>query len=495
MKRRLGAFASLALGATMLVPSTAAAINVEIGDSGRSLFAFAQPGETNNLTVSRSGDSFTVTDTGAAIVPGAPECVAVNPNQVTCAATGVGGIKISLGDMNDRGTIDASVTPMPLDSFYSQDVEMDGDAGEDILTGGPNVSNTLNGGFDFSFVDDVSNDVLTGGAESDSLRGGAGNDILTAGDGSFDNLDGGDGNDQMSGGPGGDFFQTGDETDGTDVFRGGPDSDDIGYSRNAGVRVTLNNVADDGSGCPGPGCENDDVGADIEDVSTGNGDDVLVGSDAPNSFFTDDGNDNVDGGGGDDRIFASRGQDSLLGGTGDDTLFGSEDEDLIRGAAGDDTIFSGFLDDDADRVFGGSGIDLADFSDANAAVRVSLDNRANDGVAGENDNIRRDVEDVFGGEDADVIVGSKFANQLDGGDGRDKLRGLGGHDGLDGGRGADLLVAGGGRDALDSGAGPDRLLARGGGADDLSCGSSVDRGKADRRDRLAGDCDRVRRSR
>lgn len=167
----------------------------------------------------------------------------------------------------------------------------------------------------------------------------------------------------------------------------------------------------------------------------------------------------------------------------------------MRGAAGDDTMFSGFLDDDADRVFGGSGIDLADYSDANAAVRVSLDNRANDGVAGENDNIHRDVEDVFGGEDADVLVGSKFANQLDGGDGRDKLRGLGGPDGLDGGRGGDALFAGGGRDALDSGAGPDRLLARGGGADDLSCGSSVDRGKADRRDRLAGDCDRVRRSR
>ena len=57
MRRRLGVLATLALGAALLVPSTAAAINVEIGDSGRSLFAFAQPGETNTVTVSRSGNS------------------------------------------------------------------------------------------------------------------------------------------------------------------------------------------------------------------------------------------------------------------------------------------------------------------------------------------------------------------------------------------------------------------------------------------------------
>ncbi len=491
MRRRLGVLATLALGAALLVPSTAAAINVEIGDSGRSLFAFAQPGETNNVTVSRSGNTFTVNDSGAAIVPGTG-CVAVNANQVTCGATGVGGIKISLGDMNDTGTIDASVTPMPLDSFYSQDVEMDGDLGEDLLNGGPNVSNTLNGGFDFSFTPDPSADVLHGGSLSDSLRGDGGADIMTGGD-SFDQFDGGDGNDTMTGGQGGDNFQSGSTADGADSVRGGPDLDQVGYEREAGVRVSLDNVANDGEGCPGAGCEGDDIGSDVESVGTGNGDDVVIGSGAPNSFFTDDGDDTVDGGGGSDSIFSSRGQDSLFGGAGDDRLNGSEDEDLIRGGAGDDTLFSGLLDDDSDQAFGGSGIDLVDFDGANARVKVSLDNQANDGVAGENDNVHRDIEDIIGTEGPDILIGSKFANQLDGGDGRDKLRGLAGLDGLDGGRGGDLLAGGGGADALDAGAGPDRLLARGGGADDLSCGSSVDRGTADRRDRLAGDCDRVRR--
>jgi Ca2+-binding RTX toxin-like protein len=492
--RRVGRLATLTALLALGVPGAASAANVEIGDSGRSLFVFASPGEANDVTVSRSGNTFTVTDTGAALTPG-PGCAPVNANTATCSAVDVGGIKISLGNMNDAGRIDASVTPMPLDSFYSQDVEMDGDDGADVLTGGPNVQNTLNGGFDFSFVADPSPDVLTGGAESDSLRGGEGNDAMNAGDGGFDSLFGGPGDDAMNGGPGSDSFQDAGERDGADTMIGGLDIDNVEYDRDGGVRVSLNDVADDGEGCPGAGCESDNVRSDVENVSTGDGGDTIIGSAAQNQIFSGDGPDTVDGGAGGDNIFASRGEDALLGGVGDDTLSGSEGSDLIRGAADDDVVFSGAFDDEPDNVFGGTGIDLVDYTGASAGVRVSFDNRPNDGVPGEGDNAHRDVEDAFGSRFADTLVGSRFANQLEGGDGRDRIRGLGGADGLVGGRGADLLVAGAGRDALDAGPARDRLLARGGGADDLSCGSSIDRGKADRRDRLAGDCDRVRRGR
>jgi Ca2+-binding RTX toxin-like protein len=480
------------LAALLAMPASAAANNVEVGDTGRSLFVFGQPGEVNNVTVTRSGNTFRVTDSGAAISPG-PGCAPVNPNQVTCNAAGVGGIKISLGDLNDVGTIGASVTPMPLDSFYDQDVEMDGDAGADVLTGGPNVDNTLNGGFDFSFTADNSPDILTGGGENDRLRGGAGNDTMSAGAGSFDNLVGGEGNDVMNGGAGNDSFEDSGQPDGADTMSGGDNIDSLRYERDAGVRVVLNGVADDGQGCPGAGCEKDNVGPDIENIQTGDGDDVIVGSPAPNGIFSADGDDTIDGGGGSDNIFSSNGADSVLGGVGDDTLSGGEDPDLLRGAAGDDRFFSSFVDDDPDNVFGGTGIDVVDYSEANSAVRVSLDNKPNDGVAGEGDNTHRDVEDVLGSQFSDSLIGSKFANQLEGGTGKDRLRGMGGADGLIGGRSADFLAAGGGKDTLDSGAGPDRLLARGGGADDLSCGSSVDKGTADRSDRLAGDCDRVKR--
>ena len=494
---RLGKLAVLATAVACAAPASALAGDVSTDPrppgSGQ-LFFFADPGEVNNVTVSRSGNSFTVTDSSSPItLPPGSGCVAVNPNQVTCSATGIGGIKMGMGDMNDTATIAASVTPLPLDSFYAEDVEIEGEAGADVLNGGPNVRNTLHGGFDFSFVGDNSPDTLTGGALSDNLNGGEGNDTMSAGAGDFESLSGGLGNDVMNGGPGRDTFEDSGEPDGADTMVGGQDVDSVSYDREGGVRVVLNGLADDGENCPGAACEKDNVGPDVENISTRDGNDVIVGSGAPNGIFSGGGDDVVDGGAGDDRVFGGDGEDSLLGGVGDDSVFGSEDPDLIRGAAGDDILFSGLLDDDPDAVFGGTGIDVADYTDAVSGVRVSLDNKPNDGVTAENDNVHRDVEDVLGTRFADSLVGSKFANQLEGGAGRDRLRGLGGADGLIGDRGADFLAAGGGADTLDSGAGPDRLLARGGGADDLSCGSSVDRGKADRRDRLAGDCDRVRR--
>ena len=484
-----GAAAAAVLGAPASVQASDAGVSTFSGD----LFYNADPGEANVVTVSKPGADYVITDPGATIMPGTG-CAPVSANQVTCSAPDADQIQVGLGDMNDSATIADNVPELPNDSS-DPTVLIEGDDGADTLNGGANVSNGLFGGSSFSSGGDPSANVLRGGSRQDQLIGNDGPDVMTGGAGVFDQFFGGGGNDQMNGGPGFDTFQGSSVADGADVVRGGPDFDSASYPRLAGVRVSLNDVADDGEGCPGPGCEGDDVGVDVENLDTGSGDDVLIGSGAPNSFFTGEGDDTLDGGGGADNVFAAGGQDSALGGTGDDTISGSADEDLVRGGAGDDRFFSEAESDDSDQVFGGSGIDLADYSGANAAVRVSLDNRANDGVAGEDDNIHRDVEDVFGSEGSDVITGSKFANQLEGGDGRDRLRGLGGLDGLDGGRGADLLIGGKGTDALVSGAGPDRLLARGGGADDLSCGSSVDSGTADRRDRIAGDCDRVRRGR
>ena len=488
--RRAAISAAVATVAALSAPGAAPASDVEVQAFSGDLFFFAAAGETNDVTVSKPGANFVVTDPGSAITPGTG-CVAVTPNQVTCSPTDVTHIDVRLGNMDDRGTIAADVPDVSPD-FFDADVQIVGEAGDDVLNGGPNVSNQLFGGFQFSFTPEPGADVLNGGSEFDNLVGDAGDDVMTGG-ASFDRFDGGEGNDTMTGGSGEDSFESDDGPDGADAIRGGDDFDDVSYRRDNGVRISLDNLADDGEGCPGGGCEGDDVGADVERVSTGIGDDLLIGSGAPNQFFTDDGDDTINGRGGTDRIFASRGQDLLFGGSGDDSLFGSEDEDVMRAGPGDDVLFSGFLDDDSDQAFGGSGLDVADYSEANAPVKVSLDNAVGDGVAGENDNVHRDVEDVIGSDFGDLLVGSRAANELDGRDGRDRLRGFGGADGLDGGRAADLLVAGAGADALDGGAGPDRLLARGGGADDLSCGSSVDRGTADRRDRVAGDCDRVRR--
>ena len=166
------------------------------------------------------------------------------------------------------------------------------------------------------------------------------------------------------------------------------------------------------------------------------------------------GNDTLTGGAGDDRIDGGDGNDAITGGAGDDVLSGDGGADNVQGGAGDDTILSGAFDAAPDVFGGGAGTDLADYSGSANAVNVSLDGVANDGVAGEGDNVGVDVEDVTGTGKADTLTGSGAANELDGGAGNDTLSGLGGADGLTGGRGNDTLDGGAGIDALAGGGGP-----------------------------------------
>jgi hypothetical protein len=71
-----------------------------------------------------------------------------------------------------------------------------------------------------------------------------------------------------------------------------------------------------------------------------------------------------------------------------------------------------------------------------------------------------------------------------------------GDDTLFGQAGADRLEAGAGRrHLLSAGAGNDRLFAVNGRRDRVRCGRGRDRVRADARDRVAGDCETVRRAR
>jgi Ca2+-binding RTX toxin-like protein len=121
----------------------------------------------------------------------------------------------------------------------------------------------------------------------------------------------------------------------------------------------------------------------------------------------------------------------------------------------------------------------------------------------------------------DVLRGTPFLDFLNGGPGRDRIYGLAGpdrlsgdlsRDYLDGGSGADELnggrsddvVLGGdgndhiltnerGRDRVFGGNGNDLIESAGGSRDVVSCGSGRDTVVADRIDRVARDCERVRR--
>src|SRR6185503_3313755 len=110
-----------------------------------------------------------------------------------------------------------------------------------------------------------------------------------------------------------------------------------------------------------------------------------------------------------------------------------------------DTVFPGLGDD---VVRGGAGIDEILYTDHDANLTLSPNDRANSGGPGEHDLIASDFEAIFGGPGNDIITGTDEANTLFGGAGNDLLRGNGGNDSLRGGDGNDTLDGGTGKDVL-----------------------------------------------
>jgi hypothetical protein len=101
---------------------------------------------------------------------------------------------------------------------------------------------------------------------------------------------------------------------------------------------------------------------------------------------------------GDDRLLAGRGAFDVTGGDGNDELTG--------GPAGARTRFvADAAPDGADRLRGGAGADSADYSARTAAVRLTADGVADDGAAGEGDDIAPAAETLIGGAGPDVLAG------------------------------------------------------------------------------------------
>jgi serralysin len=154
-------------------------------------------------------------------------------------------------------------------------------------------------------------------------------------------------------------------------------------------------------------------------------DDTMDGGDGRDTMYGVSGNDKMDGGTGNDR---------MSGGSGDDIMTGGEGNDLVMGNSGNDRLIADAGDD---RIYGGSGFDTIDFSGATNGVNVNLNKHVATGmgtdyVAG--------VEGVVGSAFADVLDGNKHGNALDGGAGDDVLRGRGGVDVLTGGEGSDTFA-------------------------------------------------------
>lgn len=170
---------------------------------------------------------------------------------------------------------------------------------------------------------------------------------------------------------------------------------------------------------------------------------------------------------------------SVSGGTGDDAIIGAGGDDTLRGEAGNDWIFPGR---GTDQVFGGDGIDKVDYygSGFDPPLHITPDGVADDGIAGENDNVATDFESFIGSGQDDYIVGTSGDNFIQGASGKDTILAGGGNDvvsvnlydaTVDGGAGNDTLTGGAramggdGNDRIDAAA-----SAEGGAGDDVITG-------------------------
>lgn len=100
---------------------------------------------------------------------------------------------------------------------------------------------------------------------------------------------------------------------------------------------------------------------------------------------------------------------------------------------------------------------------------------------------------IVGTKGNDRINGGAGNDKLDGGAGRDTLGGGTGNDVLGGGAGNDKLNPGTGKDTVNAGAGNDAINAKDGAVDKITCGPGRDVVVADKNDKVAKDCEVVRR--
>jgi Ca2+-binding RTX toxin-like protein len=146
------------------------------------------------------------------------------------------------------------------------------------------------------------------------------------------------------------------------------------------------------------------------------------------------------------QLYGQSGRDTLLGGSAGDRIVGGGSRDIISGNGGNDRIEGSA---GPDRLSGGGGNDTVDYSGRATGVTVNMQTDNGDGEAGENDDVRNDVETIIGSNFNDNITANGKRNyRFEGNDGVDILIGGSGNDTLIGGNGVDDLKGNAGNDLL-----------------------------------------------
>ncbi len=289
---------------------------------------------------------------------------------------------------------------------------LSGGAGADDLCGGDGIDTLSYGGSVLGVIVNLQTQTASGGdAQGDiiscfeSVAGGSGNDQLTGSD-EANTIRGREGNDTIDGGNGNDTIVGGADADFLD---GGAGIDTLHYEGSVdGVNVDLVTLQVSGGDAEG------DVISNFENVTGGNGDDVITGNDGANV---------------------------LTGGLGDDTLSGGGGNDIIRGGAG------------ADDLDGGDGIDTLSYAGSGTCGCFGVIIDLSLGIGGFGDaegDIFVNFENADGSEASDLLIGDDNANRLTGRAGFDLLDGGKGNDTLTGGADFDqfFFATGYGRDVI-----------------------------------------------
>jgi Ca2+-binding RTX toxin-like protein len=398
----------------LLAPGAAEAGTLTL-QPGTPVIVYSSVGaEANDLEVTFGGAGivFAENDIAATLTPGggANACSVFGPKQVQCPfisdpdgpggpfpPTQVGLIQVPLGNGDDQ--------LVALGNPFTMVVQ--GQAGEDTLTGGPGVQ-VLDGGADDDllasatpgdgFVGGTGTDIVDLSARATAIRvgvssatdtiataervvGGAGDDVFrlsTAGE----RIEGGGGTDSVTyedrgatvavsadpdgvaddgapgeldnlisienlrGGSGNDVLGG---TTGTNILNGGPGVDTATYAgRVEPITANLDDAANDGAGS-----ENDLLQG-FESLTGGSGNDFLTGSPAPNTLSGGPGNDVLDAGDGTDTLLGDAGNDQLTGGSGVDGYAGGDGDDNL-------TAFDGLAESvDCGGGTDGAAVDVAD---------------------------------------------------------------------------------------------------------------------------------------
>ena len=300
-----------------------------------------------------------------------------------------GADELNGGDGSDVADYSGRSAPVTVSLDFSRN---DGEAGEGDYVRPDTVENIVGGAGADELIGNDAPNALQGRAGDDRLHGAGGDDVLDAKDlaGEADPADG-SGDDFLDGGP------------------GGRDLADYG-NRTSPVSVTLDTSASDGESG-----EADLVLENVEGARGGSAADSLTGNGGPNQLY---------GGPGSDQLHGGEGADELRGGDGNEELDGGAGGDLLAGEGNTDTV---------------------DYSSRTTKVTTDEDGQADDGTAGEGDNIATTTERIIGGQASDEIGGGPGRNFLLGGPGgNDTLRGFGDEDWLYADSGADVLDGGDG---------------------------------------------------